>query len=86
MRFEERRGNQRGDVRRSDFRRQIGIATGNVSLLTAGSIVPGDFLTALEMTGRFVVPPLAGGKAVRSTKGGDGASRQTTEVRLQTSD
>ena len=45
----------------------------------------GDFSTTLEMTGRFVVPPLAEGKVVRSTKGGDGASRQTvrlSDVRL----
>jgi hypothetical protein len=66
--------------RRSDF--QIGSVPGNYFPLTAGSIVPGDFSTPLEMTGRFVVPPLAEGKVVRSTKGGDGASRQT--VRLQT--
>ena len=68
MRFEAVRANQ--TIRQSDFRRQIGSVTGNVSLLTAGSIVLGDFSTPLEMTGRFAVPPLAEGKVVRSTKGG----------------
>ena len=43
--------------------------------------ISGLRFASLEMTGRFVVPPLAGGKMVRSTKGGDGASRQTIDDR-----
>ena len=36
---------------------------------------------SLEMTGRFVVPPLAGGKVVRSTKGGrDRRSRKVLRI------
>ena len=92
------------------MRRQIGSVTGNVSLLTAGSIVLGDFSTPLRFarndvarevsTVRYplsayregkdgfenwnlgsVVPPLAGGQVVRSTKG-RWLRHQT--VRLQT--
>ena len=49
MRFEVVRDIQ--TFRQSDFRRQIGIVPGNVSPLTAGSIVREDFSTPLEMTG-----------------------------------
>ena len=44
MRFEGRRGNQRGDVRRSDFRRQTDIAAGNVSPTYGGQHGAGRFL------------------------------------------
>ena len=58
-----------GDVRHqtSDFRLAVCLATS--PLLTTGTLVQGDFSTALEMTGRFVVPPLAGERWYAVPKG-----------------
>lgn len=76
MRFEVVRDIQ--TFRQSDFRRKIGSVPGNVSPLTAGSIVPGDFSTplpTLEMT--------EGGRDLRFEVA-DAIRRETSDFRRQT--
>ena len=55
------------DNQTSDIRLAVWLAA--YAPLTAGGMVAGDFSTTLEMTGRFVVPPLAGERWYAVPKG-----------------